>query len=108
MRHIGKQCPVITKGLEERRLVLQENGQGSPCLDLTRVSLNLIKLVEENNTDLVILEGMGRAIHTNLYSKFNTEVFKLAVIKNQWLAQRLGGELFSVIASYERPLRQLN
>jgi len=77
--------------------------QGSPCLDLSRVSLDLVTCVQEEYSDLVIIEGMGRAIHTNLYAKFQTEVLKLAVIKNGWLAERLGGEVFSVICSYEVP-----
>lgn len=44
-----------------------------------------------------------RAIHTNLLAKFKTEVLKLAVIKNGWLANRLGGDVFSVVCSYEEP-----
>jgi hypothetical protein len=31
--------------------------------------------------DLIIIEGMGRAIHTNLMAKFKTDSLKLAVIK---------------------------
>ena len=40
------------------------SGQGSPCLDLRRVSDTLAEATV--GTDLVIIEGMGRAIHTNL------------------------------------------
>ena len=40
------------------------SGQGSPCLDLRRVSDTLADATV--GTDLVIIEGMGRAIHTNL------------------------------------------
>jgi len=40
------------------------SGQGSPCLDLRRVSGELAEATV--GTDLVIIEGMGRAIHTNL------------------------------------------
>lgn len=57
----------------------------------------------EMGTDLVVLEGMGRAIHTNLYAKFNCESLKLAIVKNEWLAQSLGGSLFSVVCKYEAP-----
>ena len=42
--------------------------------------------------DLLVLEGMGRAIHTNLYTKFKCECLKVAVLKNKWLAQHLGGK----------------
>lgn len=54
-----------------------------------------------NGADLLIIEGMGRALHTNLYAKFKCETLKLAIVKNKWLANRLGGETFSVICKYE-------
>lgn len=56
-----------------------------------------------NRVDLLVLEGMGRAVHTNLDARFTCETLKLAVIKNKWLAERLGGPVFSVLCRYERP-----
>jgi type II pantothenate kinase len=53
--------------------------------------------------DLIVLEGMGRAVHTNLEAKFTCECLKVAVIKNRWLAARLGGDMFSVLCKYEHP-----
>lgn len=54
-----------------------------------------------SDADLVVLEGMGRAVHTNLNAKFTTDSLKLAVVKNEWLAKSLGTENFSVIFAYE-------
>lgn len=54
-----------------------------------------------HNVDLVVLEGMGRAVHTNLYARFKVDCLKVAVIKNEWWAKRLGGEKFSVLFQYE-------
>ncbi|XP_015374564.1 PREDICTED: pantothenate kinase 4-like [Diuraphis noxia] len=51
--------------------------------------------------DLIILEGMGRAVHTNIDAEFVCDCFKLAIIKNRWLAKRLGGDVFSVVCKYE-------
>ena len=53
-------------------------------------------------TDLLVLEGMGRAVHTNLYAGFDCECLKVAVLKNRWLANRLGGEMYAVIFKYEK------
>ena len=39
------------------------NGQGSPCLDLRRVPDTLADATV--GADLVVVEGMGRSIHTN-------------------------------------------
>lgn len=53
--------------------------------------------------DLIVIEGMGRAVHTNLDAQFTCDSLKIAVIKNTWLADRLGGKMFSVICKYENP-----
>lgn len=65
-------------------------------------------VVRERKTDLVIVEGMGRAIHTNYYATLSCESLKMAVIKNSWLADRLGGKLFSVVFKYEVPAGKPN
>jgi len=102
LREASKEHLWLGSSLQDHSLKLAATGQGSPCLDLSRVSQDLINLVTQMGTDLVIIEGMGRAIHTNLYAKMKSEVIKLAVIKNKWLAQRLGGDVFSVVFSYEQ------
>ena len=61
----------------------------------------LVDAMLDYGVDLIVLEGMGRAVHTNLYAKFSCECLKVAVLKNRWLAQRLGGEMFAVIFKYE-------
>uniref|UniRef100_A0A674NV08 4'-phosphopantetheine phosphatase n=1 Tax=Takifugu rubripes TaxID=31033 RepID=A0A674NV08_TAKRU len=95
--------PVIETGLRDERLTLVQSGSSSPCLDLSRLDKELAMVVRERQTDLVIIEGMGRAIHTNYYAMFSCESLKMAVIKNAWLADRLGGKLFSVVFKYEVP-----
>ena len=48
------------------------------------------------------LHFLFRAVHTNYDAKFTCESIKLAVIKNRWLAQRLGGDMYSVVFRYEQ------
>ena len=118
---ISKISPVISNAISTGRLTCFSSGQASPCLDLSRLNkvhipkLNpilkticltlffqsLVDAMMEQNVDLIVLEGMGRAIHTNLYAKFQCETLKVAVLKNRWLAQRLGGEMFAVVFKYE-------
>uniref|UniRef100_A0A672N086 4'-phosphopantetheine phosphatase n=1 Tax=Sinocyclocheilus grahami TaxID=75366 RepID=A0A672N086_SINGR len=100
---IAAMDPVIHTALKEDRLALVQNGSSSPCLDLSRLDKVLATVVRERGTDLVIIEGMGRAIHTNYYAMLSCESLKLAVIKNSWLAERLGGKIFSVVFKYEVP-----
>ncbi|CAL8383498.1 unnamed protein product [Boreogadus saida] len=100
---IAAMDPIIQAGLKEDRLVLVQTGSSSPCLDLGRLDKMLTIVVRERKADLVVIEGMGRAIHTNYFARLSCESLKMAVIKNPWLADRLGGKLFSVVFKYELP-----
>lgn len=93
-------CPEIRTAKKEEHLVLMESGIGSPCLDFRRVNTELA--LKCRDADLLILEGMGRAIHTNYEAKFTCDSIKMAVIKNRWLAQRLGGDMYNVVFKYEQ------
>lgn len=44
---------------------------------------------------------MGRAIHTNYNARLASDTLKLAMIKNSWLAERLGGQLYDVVCKFE-------
>ncbi|KAL5233685.1 hypothetical protein ACI65C_001095 [Semiaphis heraclei] len=99
LRQIATICPIISKGLDEGKLKSMETAQGGPCLDLSRLERELAN--ELITVDLIILEGMGRAVHTNIDAEFLCDCFKLAIIKNRWLAKRLGGDMFSVVCKYE-------
>lgn len=100
-KQVAMICPVINKNLEAGTLCIRESGQASPCLDLSRLPLSLVNELCRWNCDLVVMEGMGRAVHTNLTTKLTCDNLKLAVIKNRWLAHRLGGDMFSVMCKYE-------
>ncbi|XP_062587877.1 4'-phosphopantetheine phosphatase-like [Saccostrea cucullata] len=103
IKHVAEIDEQIDKSLSENQLMVMETGQGSPCLDLRLIDCQLVDLMNKENTDLIIIEGMGRAIHTNFDACFSCEALKIAVIKNRWLANRLGGDMFSVMFKYETP-----
>lgn len=105
MRKVAAFIKEIDDALSTCQLKILDSGQGSPCLDLSRLNLEVAEAMENNCTDLIVLEGMGRAVHTNLNAKFKCESIKAAVLKNQWLASRLGGKMFSVIFKYENPVQ---
>ncbi|VDM75007.1 unnamed protein product [Strongylus vulgaris] len=93
---------LLRDAIDRERLMFEHSGQGSPCLDLRRVHSALNRRVLEEQVDLVVIEGMGRALHTNLHAHFVCDSLKVAVIKTQWLADRMGGEIFSVVFKFER------
>ena len=71
-------------------LIVVSSGSGSPCVDFRRLSNEVC--VAARDADLIVLEGMGRAIHTNYHAKFACDTLKLAMIKNARLAAKLVGE----------------
>ena len=84
----------------EPRLYVVASGSGSPCLDLRRISSAVADATV--GADLVIIEGMGRAIHTNLRTKMVCDVLKLAMIKNQHLARRLfNGDVYDCMCRFD-------
>ncbi|WOL02923.1 pantothenate kinase 2 [Canna indica] len=81
-------------------LMVVENGCGSPCLDLRQVSSDLAAAAKD--ADLIILEGMGRSLHTNLNAQFRCDALKLAMVKNQRLAEKLfNGNIYDSICRFE-------
>ncbi|KAI3454489.1 hypothetical protein Pfo_011152 [Paulownia fortunei] len=81
-------------------LMVVENGCGSPCIDLRQVSSELAAAAKD--ADLVILEGMGRALHTNFNAKFKCDALKLAMVKNQRLAVKLiKGNIYDCVCRFE-------
>ncbi|KAF1747896.1 hypothetical protein GCK72_024362 [Caenorhabditis remanei] len=96
----------LTKFLENGQMMFVQSGQESPCLDARRVHEDLNEIVQKYKTDLVVIEGMGRALHTNFNVQFKCDSLKAAVIKTQWLADRLGGKMFSVVFKHELGVQQ--
>ncbi|XP_047316835.1 pantothenate kinase 2 [Impatiens glandulifera] len=81
-------------------LMVVENGCGSPCIDLRQVSSELAAAAKD--ADLIILEGMGRSLHTNFNALFKCDALKLAMVKNQRLAEKLiEGNIYDCVCRYE-------
>lgn len=77
---------------------LISSGNDLPVIDLKFVSEAVA--TEALDADLVVLEGMGRGIETNLYAKFSVDSLKLAMIKHQEVATCLGGRLYDCVCQY--------
>ncbi len=73
-------------------------GNDLPLIDLSNVTdeLNLAAA----DADLVILEGMGRAIESNLDAKFTVDTLHLALLKDEAVAARVGGQLYDCVCKY--------
>lgn len=85
-------------GVDCSNLLIVSSGNDLPVIDLTNVSQELAYLA--NNANLVILEGMGRGIETNLYAQFKCDSLKIGMVKHQEVAQFLGGRLYDCVVKY--------
>ncbi|EHA8590419.1 pantothenate kinase 2 [Cocos nucifera] len=87
-------------------LMVVENGCGGPCIDFRQVSSELAAAARD--ADLIILEGMGRALHTNFNARFRCDALKLAMVKNQRLAEKLfNGNIYDCVCRFEPAGEQL-
>lgn len=82
-------------------LTLVASGNGFPLIDLKVVSANLVKEVEARGVDLVVLEGMGRAIETNFDARFHCDALKMAMFKDQSVARSLGADLYDLMLRFD-------
>ncbi|EOX98924.1 hypothetical protein QUC31_014896 [Theobroma cacao] len=89
-------------GVDTSNLLIANSGNDLPVIDLTRVSQELGYLASD--ADLVILEGMGRGIETNLYAQFKCDSLKIGMVKHQEVAQFLGGRLYDCVFKYNEVL----
>ena len=64
-----------------------------------QVSRELAAVVED--VDLVVLEGMGRGIETNLRAAFACDALKLGMIKHPEVAAELGGRLYDCVCKFD-------
>ena len=92
---------VMRDALADGRLTLVPSGNGAPLIDLTALSAELVEAVAERGVDLVVLEGMGRAIESNFDAAITCDCLKIAMIKDAGVAKALGGELFDLVMKFE-------
>lgn len=77
---------------------IMSTGTGEPLIDLSLVNDDLNEAATD--ADLVILEGMGRGVESNLDAEFTCDAANLAMIKDPLIAKRLGGRLYDVVCRF--------
>jgi type II pantothenate kinase len=98
------QIDPIFAGLVDAELIdVVESGSGVPVIDLGCVSDECNEAARE--CDLVILEGMGRAVESNFDTLFTCDCLKVALIKDEGVAAHLSGELYDAICRFDPSVR---
>jgi len=83
---------------DETRLRIITSGNNVPGIDFRSVG-KLVNL-DAADADQIILEGQGRAIETNWYTKFNIDCVRISTIKEKTVAAALGAEPFDMLLKY--------
>ena len=92
---------VFQRALDANTLVVVSSGSDLPVIDLSRVSAALVDAAR--GADLVVLEGMGRGIETNLFARFACDALNLGMVKHPEVAQCLRGTLYDCVCRFARP-----
>ena len=114
MRRVCEMDQPIDKAWKSGKLQVIGTGSSSPCLDLLRINSDLCNICTD--VDLVILEGMGRAIHTNFYANFKVDSVKIGgeftyclmvwlitiVFKNAMIAEILGASMYDGMCLFKQ------
>jgi type II pantothenate kinase len=99
MREIWSEVLAAEPSFGQLPITLISSGVGEPLLDLRRISPRLN--AASADADLVILEGMGRALESNFFTRFDCDALKIAMIKDQYLADWLDAKLYDVVCRFE-------
>lgn len=89
---------VLAGAVAAGRIRVVSSGNDIGVIDLSRVSPAIA--AEAETADLVILEGMGRGIETNLNAKFKCDVMNLGLIKHPEVAEMLGGRMYDCVCRF--------
>eukprot|EP01023_Acetabularia_acetabulum_P061880 TRINITY_DN7530_c0_g1_i1.p1 TRINITY_DN7530_c0_g1~~TRINITY_DN7530_c0_g1_i1.p1 ORF type:complete len:370 (+),score=55.81 TRINITY_DN7530_c0_g1_i1:38-1147(+) len=92
--------PLIKQALDSGNLCCISSGNDLPVIDLRYVSPQLA--AQAQDTDLVVLEGMGRSIETNLNAEFKCDSLCLGMIKHPEVAACLQGELYGCVCKFKK------
>uniref|UniRef100_A0A0A9YCX2 Pantothenate kinase 4 n=2 Tax=Lygus hesperus TaxID=30085 RepID=A0A0A9YCX2_LYGHE len=98
MKQVASISTVFNEALTAGNLVLMEMSKSSCCVDLGFIDTQIAEACKD--VDLLVIDGMGRGVHTNLNASFNVDSLFLSVVKDTWFASTLGGQWLSPICKY--------
>jgi len=103
LQRIANVCSDVGLFLSSGKLSAVPSGNILPVIDLSKVSVECAEAAQ--HIDLLVLEGMGRALETNYNMRFKCDCLKLAMVKHKEVADFLGGNLFDVVCRFDECLR---
>jgi damage-control phosphatase, subfamily II, stand-alone protein len=98
VRAIWPRIVQIEPSIKNLPIQIVGTGTGEPLIDLSAVdpALNIAAA----DADLLILEGMGRGVESNLDAKFSCDTLNIAMLKDVAVATRHGGKIFDLVCQF--------
>jgi damage-control phosphatase, subfamily II, stand-alone protein len=90
---------VLQKQLAEGLLDTVDSGGDTPLIDLSRISDACNAVAADS--DLILLEGMGRGVESNWTERFTCDVWRFALLKDHTVVRWLGARLFDPVCRYD-------
>lgn len=87
--------PVLRDLLMRGLLQTVSSGNGTPLIDLSKVTQECNAAAAQS--DLIVLEGMGRAVESNWNQPFRCDALHLALIKDESVARWIRSGMFDAV-----------
>ncbi len=96
--------PVLARLRETGQLSTVSSGNDTPLIDLGKVTPECNAAAAQS--DLIILEGMGRGVESNWSQAFRCDALRIALIKDESVARWIGSKLFDAVCRFEPGTRK--
>eukprot|EP00200_Dunaliella_tertiolecta_P011228 CAMPEP_0202392064 /NCGR_PEP_ID=MMETSP1127-20130417/92173_1 /ASSEMBLY_ACC=CAM_ASM_000462 /TAXON_ID=3047 /ORGANISM="Dunaliella tertiolecta, Strain CCMP1320" /LENGTH=365 /DNA_ID=CAMNT_0048994543 /DNA_START=1275 /DNA_END=2372 /DNA_ORIENTATION=+ len=88
----------VRQAMQEGKLAVLSSGCDLPVIDLRNLSQEIVDCAQD--VDLVVLEGMGRSIETNLNAKLRCDSMRIGMVKHPEVATCLKGRLLDCVCKF--------
>ena len=102
LERLAKGDPVLAEALRSNRMAAIGSGGDTPLIDLGQVSEECDR--EAAASDLIMLQGMGRAVESNWHESFRCDVWRMALLKDESVVRWRGGQLFDAVCRFDPAL----
>ncbi|MGQ9651771.1 MAG: ARMT1-like domain-containing protein [Phycisphaerae bacterium] len=96
---LSQQDPVLADLRRSEMIATVANGSNSPLIDLGRISD--VCNAAAADSDLLVLQGMGRGVESNWRQRFLCDVWRVALLKDRTVAKWIGAKLFDPVCRFD-------